>query len=202
MSGVSSRPTMALGNHFMQRMMNYRIFFFKMSTRKVTEYGHICIIRLTCASSWEEASLCISRMHWLTVFSNSRAVCIASSPLPHVSCCGFCRISTSHNKTCMGDGMVLRVRRDKCQVHKQSKQKIVLQLSLTWRCVWTSIIVEAKLKKNYTKTQSMHLESGANWIFIQWAYTVALLMKTRTAITLVKYQDSDKQVHYEWLLNH
>jgi len=64
-----------------------------MSIKQVIEYRLISITGLTCGSLCLEARACRSRIHWLTVFSNSRAACMASSPLLQVSFCGFCRIN-------------------------------------------------------------------------------------------------------------
>lgn len=51
-------------------------------------------LQLTWGSPWSEASLCRSSRAWLTFFSNCRAHCMASSPLPHSSRSGFYRRKT------------------------------------------------------------------------------------------------------------
>jgi len=92
---------------YMYQVINSKAVKLGSDRRRLTQ-----ISQLTCESSCEEASLCRSRMHWLTVFSMSRAVCIASSPLPQLSFAGFCRFH------------VMSITRRNKRNFTQNKQKI------------------------------------------------------------------------------
>lgn len=46
-------------------------------------------LKITWASRWPSANLWRSSRDWLTLFSSWRAICMASSPVPHSSRSGF-----------------------------------------------------------------------------------------------------------------